>query len=216
MFKPLSLSLALILLFTTIFPAGAFAAEPATPSAKSGKPAIILLPVTSQGLTDIEKSLARDSVAEGLSLKYEVKYGEQTDQIIEEIFKSHSAETLECDESKCYRDVAVALNAQLIGKATIMLSHGNYRISLVVYNVAENKSEMTRSGSCDNCSASEMEAKLKELCGGQIAEKGGVRWYWWVLGALVLGGAAATAGGGGGSGASSGNTGSLGTVHAAW
>ena len=220
--KPFSLALAFFFLFTAIFPTGAFAVEPVKPAQQGGKPAIILLPITSQGLSDIEKSLARDNIAEGLSDKYEVKYGEQTDQIISEIFKAHSEESLECDESKCYRDVATALNAQLIGKATILLSKGNYRISFVVYNVAENKAEMTRSGSCDNCGSSEMEAKLKELSSGNAtvkADKGSIfgKWWFWTLIVALGGGAAAASGGGGGGGGStsSSNT-SLGNVHATW
>jgi len=55
-------------------------------------------------------------------------------------------------------------------------------------------------------------------------EKGGVRWYWIVLGLAVIGGAAAAAGGGGGSSSPSssggssdgGGGGSTGTITAAW
>ena len=54
-------------------------------------------------------------------------------------------------------------------------------------------------------------------------EKGGVRWYWIVLGLAVIGGAAAAAGGGGGGstgggdgGGGGGGGGGTGTITAAW
>ena len=52
-------------------------------------------------------------------------------------------------------------------------------------------------------------------------EKGGVRWYWIVLGLAVIGGAAAAAGGGGGGSTGGGDGvggggGSTGTITAAW
>src|SRR3989304_3002027 len=55
-------------------------------------------------------------------------------------------------------------------------------------------------------------------------EKGGVRWYWIVLGLAVIGGAAAAAGGGGGSSSPSssggssdgGGGGGTGTITGAW
>jgi hypothetical protein len=216
-FKFLSCSLALFFFLTILAPSLAFAssADKAAKDAKQakdsksdkgGKPALVLLPITAQGLSEVEISINRDIVAEGLSDRYDVKYGEQTDKIIEEIFKSHSSESLECDESKCYRDVATALNTSLIGKATIILANGNYRISIVVYNVYENKAEMSRTATCEKCGPGDLEAKLKETAGMKVAEKsGGIRWYWWLLG-LLGAGAAAAGGGGGSSGGGGGGT----------
>ena len=231
MFKPFSLTLAFFFLFTAIFPAGAIAAEGPNPT-KPEKPSIVLLPITGQGFSNMELSLYRDTLAESFGEIYDVKYGEQTDRIIEEIFKSHSAEALECDESKCYRDVAAALNTSLIGKATIIMSGTDYRISVVVYDVYENKAIMSRTATCSKCDAGQFEAKLKETAGGKAGgklvekapekvaekipektpekatEKTGVRWYWWVLGLLAAGGAAAASGGSKSGGTPSGNTGS--------
>jgi hypothetical protein len=182
-----SFVLALFLAFTFVFPVSVFAEV-------AGKPSIVLLPITGQGLSAVELSVYRDALAESLGDRYDVKYGEQTDKIIEEVFKAHSSETLECDESKCYRDVATALNTSLVGKATVIQRGNNYHISVVVYNVYENKAVFSRTATCDGCNAGDLEAKLKETAGGKVADKGGVRWYWWVLGLLAAGGAASASG----------------------
>jgi hypothetical protein len=226
--KLFSLILAFFFLFTVLFPTGAIAASAEkTKLAETSRASIVLLPITGQGISSSELSVFRDALAESFGEIYDVKYGEQTDKIIEEIFKSHSAESLECDESKCYRDVAAALNTSLIGKAMILLKGSDYHISVVVYDVYENKAVMSRTSTCEKCSMGEFETRLKEMASGKVAAKGGgVRWYWWLLGALVLGGAAAASGGGGssagsGSGASAGSgtgsgSGTSGTVNLHW
>jgi hypothetical protein len=130
-------------------------------TATTGKPGIVLLPVSGQGLSESDLSIYRSALAEALGEKYNVKFGEQTDQIISEVFKSHSAESLECDESKCYRDVAVALNVTLIAKGMISKAGNDYKISVVIYNVLENRAEQSRVAVCESCGLEKMLEKLK-------------------------------------------------------
>ncbi|MBI3794726.1 MAG: fibronectin type III domain-containing protein [Nitrospinae bacterium] len=137
-------------------------AKPAVPE----KPVVVLLPITMKGVSDMELSVFRDALAESLSAKYQVKYGEQTDKIIEEIFKSHAADSLESDESVSYKDVVATLDATLIGKATIFEKDGDYHISVIVYNVNENKAEVSRTANCEKCTTAELETKLKETASG--------------------------------------------------
>jgi hypothetical protein len=54
------------------------------------------------------------------------------------------------------------------------------------------------------------------LSEAQSIEKPGVKWYWYLIGAVLIGGIAAAAGGGGGGGGSTSATPTTGTVSGTW
>lgn len=182
------------------------------------KEQIVLLPVRGQGMTEGELSLYRDAVAQGLSSIYTVKYGEQVDRVIQEVFAEESKSGLECDEGHCYRDIATMLNAKLVAKTTIIPRNGDYQISMIVYDVYENNSVATKVDVCKKCESDQLMKMLVALAASQTIKgaastgsanksaannqksSDGIKWYWWVLGAVVVGGAAAAAGGGKGGG----------------
>lgn len=205
------------------------------------KEQIVLLPIKGQGLTETELSFYRDAVAQGLSTDYLVKYGEQVDKVIEDIFAEESKSGLECDESRCYRDIATVLNVKLIAKATVIPRAPDYQISMVIYNVYENRSVMTKVDICKKCSVDQLLKRLVAMASagavksnvsgtsaiaekkaipateGEDGEEKGVRWYWYVLAVLAAGGAAAAlGGGGGGGGGTSPSSPPPGTVHTSW
>ncbi len=232
----------LFLAYCVLFQSTAFAASSAAPVGEQ-KEQIVLLPVRGQGMTESELSLYRDAVAQGLSSHYTVKYGEQVDKVIQDIFAEESKSGLECDESRCYRDIATMLNVKLIAKTTIIPRSGDFHVSIVIYNVYENTSVSTKVDVCKKCETDQLLKKLVALSGsdsgkGGIAgasaaegaasaevgkkEEGGISWYWYLLGALAVGGAAAALGGGGGGGGSSGSqpvttpSSNPGTVNVSW
>lgn len=208
---------ALLLAWCVLFQSTAVVVVSAA-SEEAQKEQIVLLPIRGQGMTENELSLYRDAVAQGLFSNYSVKYGEQVDKVIQDIFAEESMSGLECDESRCYRDIATMLNVKLIAKATIIPQAGNYQISMVIYNVYENKAVMTKVDVCKKCEIDQLLKRLVTLASagksgisgaaaqgtasadGIQKEEGGIRWYWWVLGILVAGGAAAALGGNKGSG----------------
>ncbi|MBI3677406.1 MAG: PEGA domain-containing protein [Proteobacteria bacterium] len=163
--------LALLLFFSTT----CFTASPAysadkkakqtTPAdkPKDGKPTLILLPVSGKGVEGDDLNFFRTTVAQGLGKNYTVKYGEQTDNIIKQIFDEHSRESLDCDESKCYRDIATALHADLIGKASVVKNGRDYNLSIEVYNVYENKSEYAKTDVCEGCNSKALKEALTAL-----------------------------------------------------
>lgn len=300
----------LFLSWCVLFQSIAIVAAPAASAEE--KEQIVLLPIRGQGLTENEMSLYRDAVAQGLSTNYTVKYGDQVDKVVQDIFAEESKSGLECDESRCYRDIATMLNVKLIAKATIIPRASDYQISMVIYNVYENKSVMTKVSFCKKCEPDQLVEKLvvlasagkNDISGVPLAdersaaaeriaaaererlaveegtaaaereriateegktemgrtaarerksaddrklaaerervaaaerertaaaertavaeggpkEKGGVRWYWYLLGIAVAGGAAAALGGGGGGGSSATTTTTTnpGTVNVSW
>lgn len=283
----------LFLAWCVLFQSTAFTAAYAA-SQEVQKESIVLLPINGQGMSENELAFFRDAVAKGLSSNYTIKYGEQVDKVVQDIFAEESKTGLDCDQTRCYRDIATMLKVNLIAKATIIPLGGDYQVSLVVYNVYENKSVMTQADVCEKCGRKQLVDKLVELASGgkgggaltpaamaeakakaaeaerrakaeakaeeernaeeirkaarerlsaaeqqrkeeaerkaaaqQKAEadrkakadrmaaeeatsgEGGVKWYWWALGALAVGGIAAAAGGSkGGGGGSSNSTGS--------
>lgn len=214
----------------SIFLAGFFALsnfawaanDSASADAKTRREAIVLLPVKGAGLLESELSIYRDSVADGLGNRYTVKFGEQVDKVIKEVFDAESKENLECDETRCYKDIAAALNVQLVAKASVFKSGENFQLSLVIYNVLENRAEETKTDYCTKCNSIELSQKLKAMAGGESAapavvaqEEKGTSWWWYLLGALAVGGAAA-AGGSKSGGSSSPSTPSPGNVTVAW
>jgi hypothetical protein len=155
-----------MLLALTIFTSPSYAVDKKSSPTKPTKPeelsetprrainnSLMLLPVTGKGVNGDDLMFYRTTMAQALSKKYTVKYGKQVDDLIKEIF----------DESKCYRDSATALDAERVGKASIIKDGNDYRISLEVYNVFENKSEYAKTDVCTACNQKALISALIEL-----------------------------------------------------
>ncbi len=181
-------------------------------SADKFKEPIVLMPVRGIKLSQMELSTYRTAIAESLSREYTVFTGDEVDRIIEEIFEKESRENIDCDTEKCFQDIAIAFQSELIASTTVFPKEEVHLLKFEIINILDNKVIMARTETCEECGAGEIIDMLKTMAAGEEVKKG-TNWLLWGLLILALvGGGVALAGGGGGGGGGA----SAGSVLVTW
>ncbi len=177
-------------------------------SADKFKENIVLMPVRGIKLSQMELSTYRTAIAESLGKDYTVYSGDEVDRVIEEIFEKESRENIECDTEKCFQDIAIAFQSELIASTTVLPKEETHLLKFEIINILDNKVIVARTETCEKCGAGEIIDMLKTMAAGKKVKKGRNWLLWGLLIVALIGGGAALAGGGGG-GAAGGSAGSV-------
>ncbi len=175
-------------------------------SADKFKEPIVLMPVRGIKLSQMELSTYRTAIAESLGTKYTVYSGDEVDRVIEEIFEKESRENIDCDTEKCFQEIAITFQSELIASTTVLPKEKTHLLKFEIINILDNKVIVARTETCDKCGAGEIIDMLKTMAAGEKVKKG-TNWLLWglLIVALIGGGVALAGGGGGGGGASAGS-----------
>ncbi|MEE8483493.1 MAG: hypothetical protein V3S46_02760, partial [Nitrospinota bacterium] len=90
------------------------------------KERVVVMQVQGPGLSDFDKRSYRAAIVGGLSEKYTVLSGDDVDAKVTEIFEKESRENIECDTEKCFQDIAIEFQAELIAVCTVVKKPGGY------------------------------------------------------------------------------------------
>jgi len=135
------------------------------------KPTVVLMPVKAKGLDRMELSAYRAALAESLSKKYDVFTGEEVDRKINEIFEKESREAMQCDTTKCFQEVAIAFQSELIATSMVLPRGPSYLLRFEIINILDNKVVYARSQPCENCSEVQVVEMFKVMVEGKEAER---------------------------------------------
>jgi len=164
---------------------------------------VVLMPVRGKNISQMELSAYRAAIAQELNEKYDVFTGDEVDRKIDEIFAAESREALECDTTKCFQEVAIAFQAELIATSMVLPKADRYLLRLEIINILDNKVLYARSEPCEACNETDVINTLKAMARGTAArpvtvkaekEKKGTSWWTYALGLVLLGGLGAAAG----------------------
>lgn len=115
------------------------------------KPRLVVMQVQGKGLSNDDRNSYRTAIVKGLGTKYEILSGNSVDTKAKEIFQKESSKAVECDTEKCFQDIAVAFQAELIAVTTIVKKNGGYILNLQINNVLENRNILSESKPCRGC-----------------------------------------------------------------
>ncbi len=104
------------------------------------------------------------AVVQGLEQKYRVYSGDEVAIKAKEIAKSHVSKK-DCDETRCFEDIAMAFNSEYIASASVTQIEGGYLLALSIRSIADNKAVFSNSVPCEGCTPFQVINKLKELSG---------------------------------------------------
>jgi hypothetical protein len=122
----------------------------------------VLLPIAGS-LTPFEKSEISKVVVEGLSAKFELKYGEGVDHFVKQAFQDESKKN-DCDETNCYRRIASKFHAQsIVALRVIDIDKGRYLVTTHLYDVATGEMTSSQNEECAQCSFEKLKVLFKEL-----------------------------------------------------
>lgn len=122
--------------------------------------------VQGKGLSGDERRIYRTAIVNALKEKYVVLSGDQVDAKVNEIFEKESRESIECDTEKCFQDIAIAFQAELIASCTVLKVEGGYMLNLQINNVIENRSIVAESEPCKGCDQFKIINLLKAMAKG--------------------------------------------------
>jgi formylglycine-generating enzyme required for sulfatase activity len=134
------------------------------------KPLIVVMMVQGANLTNDDRSVYRASIVEGLSNKYTVLSGNSVDAKVKEIFDKESKRSLECDTEKCFQDIAIAFQTELIAVTRVVKKTDGYMLTLQIFNVLENRNILAVSKPCRKCDSFQVIGQLKVMAGGNEAK----------------------------------------------
>ncbi len=129
------------------------------------KERLVVMQVQGKGISPDEGRIYRNAIVEALSERYEVLSGDDVDAKVNEIFEKESRESIECDTEKCFQDIAIAFQSELIATTTVLKSSGGYMLTVQINNVLDNKAVFTRSRPCEGCNQFAIIGKLREMAG---------------------------------------------------
>ncbi len=130
------------------------------------KERLVVMQVQGKGVSPDERRIYRNAVVEALSWKYEVLSGDEVDATVQEIFEKESRESIECDTEKCFQDIAIEFQAELIATTTVLKVSGGFMLTVAISNVLENRALFTRSQPCKGCDQFAIINVLKSMAGG--------------------------------------------------
>ncbi|MEE8483810.1 MAG: formylglycine-generating enzyme family protein [Nitrospinota bacterium] len=119
-------------------------------------------------MSDYDRRSYRTAIVEGLRSKYKVLSGDEVDKIVNKIFEKESRENIECDTEKCFQDIAIAFQAELIASCTVVRKSGGYILNLQINNVLENENILSKSVPCEGCNEFKVINVLKSMAGGKV------------------------------------------------
>lgn len=129
---------------------------------------LVVMQIQGPGLSSSERTIYRTALVEALSDRYIVLSGGEVDAKVREIFQKESKENISCDTEKCFQDIAVAFQAELIAACTVLKTDGGYMVNLQVNNVIENRSILAGSQPCRGCDQFDVIDKLKMIASNKI------------------------------------------------
>jgi hypothetical protein len=122
----------------------------------------VLLPVTGP-LTPYEKSELTRDVVDGLSPRFELKYGEDVDRFVKQAFQEESKKS-DCDETNCYRRIAAQYHAEkIVALRVAEVEKGRYLVTYHLYDVPTGEMTASLQKECAQCSFDKLKALCKEL-----------------------------------------------------
>jgi formylglycine-generating enzyme required for sulfatase activity len=133
------------------------------------KERIVVMRVLGKGLTNDDRNSYRTAIAQGLSKRYSVLSGNSVDAKVKEIFQKESRKAVECDTEKCFQDIAVAFQAELIAVTTVVKKNGGYILNLQINNVLENRNILSESKPCRGCDDFQVIDELVAMAVGDTA-----------------------------------------------
>jgi len=144
----------------------------------AAKERLVVMKVQGEKLSEAEKSIYRNALVEGLSGTYTVLSGDDVDAKVREIAKSEGGEKLQCSTEKCFQEIVIAFQAELIATAVVLKVSQGYMLTVQVNNVLENSVVFSKSEPCRGCSEFQVinylksiEAGRQEAAAGQTAGK---------------------------------------------
>lgn len=146
----------------------------AAKTATEEKPPLVLMPLQGGPGIDADSIAPYESaVKKALAEKYTVYSGDRVVEKLKKIFQKRSAGKkgeLECDETKCFQDVAIAFQSELVAAAHITKKESGYLLSINIVNVVEDSTIFSNSTTCRGCDELEVVESLYVLAGGKIVE----------------------------------------------
>ncbi|MFQ5432352.1 MAG: YSC84-related protein [Nitrospinota bacterium] len=135
--------------------------------ALAAKERLVVMKVQGEKLSEAEKSIYRNALVEGLSKTYTVLSGDDIDVKVREIAKKEGGESLQCGTEKCFQEIVIAFQAELIATAVVLKVSQGYMITVQVSNVLENTVIFSKSEPCEGCSEFKVISYLKTLEAGK-------------------------------------------------
>lgn len=130
------------------------------------KERLVLMPMRLDEANSNLLTAMESSLVEGLQHKYVVYSGERVQKKVREVFNKESRRAkTECDETRCFQDIAITFQAELIAVANVTRLDDGYFLSFKVQNVFDDKVVYSKSLPCERCSAYVVVEKLKSLIG---------------------------------------------------
>jgi hypothetical protein len=165
--------LKLLYLFGLIFTSISLIANPLQANAaqkenaQSDKERLVLMPLRLGEEDKTRQAAMETALAQGLQQKYEVFSGEVVAKKARDIFlkESRNLAHTECDEVRCFQDIAEAFQAELIAIVSVSKEPDGYFLALSIQNIFDHKVVYSNSIPCKGCDAYQVVAKLKELSG---------------------------------------------------
>ena len=122
----------------------------------------VLLPLTGP-ITQIEKSELSKEVVDALSDKFELRYGEEVDRVVKQVFQDESRKN-DCDETNCYRRIAAYYHAEMLVVLRVAeTGKGRYLVTAHLYDVPTGNMIFSREAECTQCSFEKLKVLCKEL-----------------------------------------------------
>jgi hypothetical protein len=151
------LAVAMLLLAPIFFAQSAYAKEIA-----------VLLPVTGP-LTPYENSELTKDVVDGLSPRFELKYGDEVDRFVKQAFQDESKKP-DCDEANCYRRIAAKYHAEkIVALRVAQVEKGRLLVNVHLYDVLTGEMTASLQKECAQCSFEKLKALCKELIGKMVS-----------------------------------------------
>ena len=137
---------------------------------KETREAVVLMPLRpTKDIPQDEMTQYEAALVKSLSEKYVVYSGQRVVEKVQEVYRKRSAEAKEsehCDETKCYQDLAIEFQTELVAIANIRKTGSGYSISLTINNVMDDKAIFSEQKSCKGCDESAVADLLKTIAGG--------------------------------------------------
>lgn len=126
------------------------------------RPNLVLLPVQ---VDASEESLAMEygyQIQNSLQNRYRVFYGQAVEQELEKIYEKVASQ-IDCDSSLCNREIALELNAELVGYPAVKKISGGYLMSLSIRNVLSDENLYSKTLPCEGCNTFQVIDALPRL-----------------------------------------------------
>ena len=147
-----------ILLFPILFSQSVYSKETA-----------VLLPLAGP-ITPMENAELTKLAVEGLSVKFDLKHGEDVDRAVKQAFLEESKKK-DCDETNCYRRIAAQYRAEkIVAIRVVQAGKESYLVTINLYNVLTNEMTISQKRECTMCSIEKLKVILKELTSNATRE----------------------------------------------